>query len=79
MYGPDYLMETNEIILVTLNYRLGALGFLNTGTHDAPGNVGLKDQILALKWVRDNIEVRGLYYNDHNNSFTRINTIVFWW
>ena len=50
-------MESGEIILVTINYRLGPLGFLNTGTPEAPGNVGLKDQILALKWVRDNIQV----------------------
>ena len=57
LYGADYFMETGEIILVTINYRLGALGFLNTGTEDSPGNVGLKDQVLALKWVRDNIEV----------------------
>lgn len=55
LYGPDYLVPEN-IILVTINYRLGALGFLNTGTHDAPGNAGLKDQVLALKWVRDNID-----------------------
>lgn len=58
LYGPDYLLPEN-IILVTINYRLGALGFLNTGTLDAPGNAGLKDQVLALKWVRDNIEFFG--------------------
>lgn len=58
LYGPDYLIPEN-IILVTINYRLGALGFLNTGTHEAPGNAGLKDQVLALKWVRDNIEKFG--------------------
>lgn len=54
-------METSEIILVTINYRLGALGFLNTGTAEAPGNAGLKDQVLALKWVRDNIKVRNFF------------------
>lgn len=58
LYGPDYLIPEN-IILVTINYRLGALGFLNTGTPDAPGNAGLKDQVLALKWVRDNIKSFG--------------------
>jgi carboxylesterase type B len=52
-------METNEVILVTFNYRLGPLGFLNTNSREAPGNVGLKDQILALKWVRDNIQAFG--------------------
>lgn len=58
LYGPDYLIPEN-IILVTINYRLGALGFLNAGTAEAPGNAGLKDQVLALKWVRDNIESFG--------------------
>lgn len=58
LYGPDYLLPEN-IVIVTFNYRLGALGFLNTGTADAPGNAGLKDQLLALKWVRDNIEFFG--------------------
>ncbi|XP_067618115.1 carboxylic ester hydrolase isoform X2 [Eurosta solidaginis] len=57
MYGPDYLVAEN-IVLVTLNYRLGPLGFLTAGP-DAPGNQGLKDQILALKWVRDNIPAFG--------------------
>lgn len=58
LYGPDYLI-TEDIVIVTFNYRLGALGFLNTGTPDAPGNAGLKDQVLALKWVRDNIKYFG--------------------
>ncbi|XP_058988325.1 juvenile hormone esterase isoform X2 [Musca domestica] len=53
LYGPDYLVAEN-VVLVTLNYRLGPLGFLTAGP-DAPGNQGLKDQILALKWVRDHI------------------------
>uniref|UniRef100_A0A182JVC2 Carboxylic ester hydrolase n=1 Tax=Anopheles christyi TaxID=43041 RepID=A0A182JVC2_9DIPT len=56
LYGPDYLIE-KDIILVTFNYRLGALGFLccQSPTAGVPGNAGLKDQRLALKWVRDNI------------------------
>lgn len=58
MYGPDYILPEN-VILVTFNYRLGVLGFLNTGTEEAPGNAGLKDQILALRWVRDNIKAFG--------------------
>lgn len=53
--GPEYLID-QDIVLVTLNYRLAALGFLSLGTKDVPGNAGLKDQILALRWVRDNIE-----------------------
>lgn len=52
--GPTYLME-RDVVIVTLNYRLGLFGFLATGTKEAPGNMGFKDQNLALKWVRDNI------------------------
>ncbi|XP_019873364.2 esterase E4 [Aethina tumida] len=52
--GPHYLLD-QEIVLVTFNYRIGTLGFLSTGDKEAPGNVGLKDQVLLLKWVRDNI------------------------
>ncbi|EZA55321.1 Venom carboxylesterase-6 [Ooceraea biroi] len=57
-YGPDFLVEKN-VVLVTLNYRLGPIGFLNTGDQNAPGNAGLKDQVMALKWVKDNIHYFG--------------------
>ncbi|AOR30574.1 carboxylesterase [Streptomyces fodineus] len=44
------------VVLVTLNYRLGAHGFLYLGPEDtAPANLGLLDQIAALEWVRDTI------------------------
>jgi para-nitrobenzyl esterase len=49
------------LVLVTINYRLGALGFLShpalarESPHQASGNYGLMDQIAALRWVRDNI------------------------
>lgn len=52
--GPYYLME-HDIILVTINYRLGLLGNLNLETEDYPGNVGFKDQVLSLRFVRDHI------------------------
>lgn len=53
--GPQYLMDKN-LVLVTLNYRLGALGFASTKDKEIPGNLGLKDIVLALKWVKANIE-----------------------
>lgn len=57
--GPEYIMDTEEVILVTLSFRLGAFGFLSTGDTNIPGNFGLKDQRLALKWVQKNIEAFG--------------------
>lgn len=53
--GPQTLMD-RDLVLVTINYRLGSLGFLSTGTADCPGNFGLKDQVMALKFVRENIK-----------------------
>ena len=57
-YGPENLLD-EDIVLVTINYRLGPLGFLSTGDEEAPGNFGLKDQAAALRWVRDNIDKFG--------------------
>ncbi|CAH2042748.1 unnamed protein product, partial [Iphiclides podalirius] len=58
LYGPEYLVK-HGVILVTLNYRLEIIGFLCLGIKEAPGNAGLKDQVQALKWVRDNIRAFG--------------------
>ncbi|KAG5335467.1 ESTF Esterase, partial [Acromyrmex heyeri] len=54
LYAPDYLLE-QDIILVTLNYRLSALGFFSTTNQVAPGNYGLKDIKMALEWIQENI------------------------
>lgn len=55
-YGPDFFMQQN-VVMVTINYRFGAFGFLSVaGTEfDVPGNAGLKDQRMALIWIRDNV------------------------
>jgi carboxylesterase type B len=53
-YGPDFLME-HDVIYIGANFRLGPLGFLSTGQEDCPGNNGLKDQVLILKWIQENI------------------------
>ncbi|XP_015176905.1 PREDICTED: esterase E4-like [Polistes dominula] len=57
-YGPEYLLD-HDLVLVTLNFRMGSLGFLSTGDSYAPGNVGFKDQVLALRWVQRNIAAFG--------------------
>lgn len=54
LYGPDFLIEKG-VILVTLNYRLEILGFLCLDTEDVPGNAGMKDQVAALRWIKNNI------------------------
>jgi carboxylesterase type B len=43
----------------TQELKLLLAGFLSTGDTAAPGNFGLKDQVAALRWVRDNIDVFG--------------------
>lgn len=57
-FGPDYLLE-HDIVFVSGNYRLGALGFLSTEDKECSGNFGLKDQVMMLKWVRTNIDEFG--------------------
>ena len=52
--GPKYFMDKG-VVMVTVNYRLGPLGFLALGTESSPGNLGLRDQVVALQWVQDNI------------------------
>lgn len=56
IYGPDYLVE-KDMIVVTINYRLGVVGFLSfkDPSLQIPGNAGLKDQSMALRWVKENI------------------------
>ncbi|XP_070571153.1 cholinesterase 1-like [Ptychodera flava] len=58
-YDGVPLAAIGDVIIITVNYRLGALGFLYTGDDMAPGNAGLYDQRLALMWVQDNIEAFG--------------------
>ncbi|OXU30587.1 hypothetical protein TSAR_010233 [Trichomalopsis sarcophagae] len=63
IYREDYLV-TMDMVLVSVNYRLGPMGFLNLGHEVAAGNQGLRDIICGLKWVQRNIEQFG---GDPNN------------
>lgn len=58
LFPPDFLIH-EDVIVVTINYRLGAMGFMSLGTPEYSGNQGLKDQQLAMKWVHANIEQFG--------------------
>ncbi|XP_049304270.1 juvenile hormone esterase [Bactrocera dorsalis] len=53
--SPAYLLA-KPVVLVTFNYRLGTLGFLQLGTRDIPGNAGFKDQVQAMRWVQKYIQ-----------------------
>lgn len=77
IYGPDYILQ-HDVVLVTINYRVGVLGewitklfvhslltinFLPKGFASftdpslaIPGNAGLRDQLMAIKWIKKNIE-----------------------
>jgi carboxylesterase type B len=66
-FGSGTLHETNgtvlaaleDVIVVTINYRLNAFGFLNLESEEVPGNMGLYDQAMALQWIHDNALVFG--------------------
>nr|XP_037275465.1 acetylcholinesterase-like [Rhipicephalus microplus] len=58
-YSAAVLAAKTGCVVASINYRLGILGFLNADTPDAPGNVGLMDQRVALLWLRQNARVFG--------------------
>uniref|UniRef100_A0A8C5PHG2 Carboxylic ester hydrolase n=1 Tax=Leptobrachium leishanense TaxID=445787 RepID=A0A8C5PHG2_9ANUR len=56
MLDGSALSAYENVVVVSLQYRLGILGFLSTGTKEATGNYGLLDQVAALQWVQENIK-----------------------
>ncbi|XP_078519004.1 carboxylesterase 5A-like [Lissotriton helveticus] len=50
------LSAYEDVVVVSMQYRLGVLGFLSTGDEHAAGNWGFLDQVAALKWVKESIE-----------------------
>ena len=54
MYGMHHFMD-NDVIMVSFNYRLSILGSLYLDRDKVPGNQMMRDQILALQWVQENI------------------------
>ncbi|XP_049877281.1 neuroligin-4, Y-linked-like [Pectinophora gossypiella] len=62
LHEPDFLIDEG-VLVVTVSYRTSILGFLNTGDEFAQGNMGAKDVLMALKWIKDNI---GVFNGDVN-------------
>ncbi|XP_060705890.1 bile salt-activated lipase-like [Hemiscyllium ocellatum] len=54
-YKAHVLADFGQVIVVTINYRLGVFGFLSTGDSAAVGNSGLLDQHFAISWIKANI------------------------
>ncbi|XP_072551548.1 cholinesterase-like [Salminus brasiliensis] len=60
VYDGQYLSQSEQVVVVSMNYRLGPLGFLSLpGSEEVKGNAGLFDQRLALSWVTENIATFG--------------------
>jgi para-nitrobenzyl esterase len=59
MYDVRPLTKRGQVVLVSINYRLGALGFLGLEDEETTANAGLLDQVQALRWVRENIAAFG--------------------
>jgi len=69
LYDGAALTTRGDVVVVSVHYRLGALGFLQLGLHGgdelgATDNAGLRDQVAALRWVRENI---GAFGGDADN------------
>uniref|UniRef100_A0A8C5Z4P0 Carboxylic ester hydrolase n=1 Tax=Marmota marmota marmota TaxID=9994 RepID=A0A8C5Z4P0_MARMA len=55
MYDGSILAAIENVLVVTIQYRLGVLGFFSTGDQHATGNWGFLDQVATLRWVQQNI------------------------
>lgn len=59
LHDASELAAREDLVVITIAYRLSVFGFLNMGVEDAPGNMGLYDQLMALHWVRSNAKAFG--------------------
>ena len=61
LYHPGVLATSQQVMVVSIQYRLASLGFLYLGHREGrvPGNAGLLDQVLALQWIKENIIMFG--------------------
>ncbi|XP_065704514.1 fatty acyl-CoA hydrolase precursor, medium chain-like [Patagioenas fasciata] len=54
-YDGSALVAFDNVVVVTIQYRLGIVGYFSTGDKHAPGNWGYLDQVAALQWIQENI------------------------
>ena len=66
LYDGSTIVSMTDIIVVTLNYRLNALGFLHVANTDVTGNFGILDQSLAMKWIYEN----AMYFGGDKSKIT---------
>ncbi|XP_068116474.1 pyrethroid hydrolase Ces2e-like isoform X3 [Hyperolius riggenbachi] len=59
MFEGFALSAHENVVVLSIQYRLGILGFYSTGDSRAPGNYGFLDQVEALRWVQKNIKAFG--------------------
>eukprot|EP00079_Xenopus_tropicalis_P013897 XP_002943465.2 PREDICTED: carboxylesterase 5A-like [Xenopus tropicalis] len=59
LYDGSALSAYENVVMVSVQYRLGLLGFFSTGDKEVPGNLGFLDQVAALQWVQENIKAFG--------------------
>ncbi|XP_023236322.1 cholinesterase-like isoform X2 [Centruroides sculpturatus] len=65
-YNGRYLASIGNVIVVSFNYRLGSFGFMYLNDTRMPGNMGMLDQVTALRWIYNNIE----YFEGDRNNIT---------
>ncbi|MCR5834631.1 MAG: carboxylesterase family protein [Selenomonadaceae bacterium] len=60
LYDGNFFAANNDVVFVTINYRLNVFGFMNfssiDSSYESSGYLGIQDQVMALKWVKENIE-----------------------
>ena len=59
LYSPEVLASEQQVMVVSIQYRVASLGFLYLGDQEVTGNAGLMDQVMALRWIKENIIMFG--------------------